>query len=762
VTVLALIACLPSSATDFYVATDGDDASPGTREKPFATLERARSAVRVLIADGLGEDVTVHVGGGVHVLSKPLVLAPKDSGTEKHAITWAGVDGEQAVISGGRRIDGWTKAANGRWMATVPAVKAGEWYFRQLTVNGKRAARARSAFVRLADAKRIGANKQLRYFLGPGKVKAWDRLTDVEAVTLGRWASVRRRIASVDVAAGRVVPADPANIDPHPAIRSGRGVSCFIENALEELDEPGEWYLERDTGLLHYQPRPGEDPEKAVVIAPVLERLVEVRAPRGAVVRNLRFRNLHFRHAGWTLPDRGYLGIQACHYVGGEVWKKLPRPVVEAAVVWTGATGCRIESCTFSRLGGSGLHLEERCAENVVAKSEFFDISGNGIMVGVQGWDPRERRAALVTRNNRVAGNEVRDCGVEFFGAVGIWAGLTQGTRIEGNHVYDLPYTGISVGWRWDPKPTPCKANVIENNHVHHVMRTLVDGGGIYTLGWQPGTVIRANRVHSLRRGPHAEHGGPIYGLYLDQGSKGFHIEDNEVHVPRPLRLNRCQKGWHTWTNNTFSRSRVRPIYDKGIRGQALSCYRSGGGFDVPHSPTLDAPAFTVEAWIKLHDVPENGNKDARRWVVGKNGNEWTDGHCGLVILGARAGGYLNIGGGRDNALGIWSKRQLLDAKAWHHLAMSYDGEMLKIYHNGALCASRKIGKARTLGRGAVRLGDRPDNRKGFALPGLLDEVRWYKRALSDKEIADRHRAPQEAAPEGCTGHWGFNSEKAQ
>ena len=59
-------------------------------------------------------------------------------------------------------------------------------------------------------------------------------------------------------------------------------------------------------------------------------------------------------------------------------------------------------------------------------------------------------------------------------------------------------YTGVSVGWMWNPTPTPCRANLVENNHIHHVMQILSDGGGIYTLGRQPGTVLRGNVIHDV------------------------------------------------------------------------------------------------------------------------------------------------------------------------------------------------------------------------------------------------------------------------
>lgn len=90
---------------------------------------------------------------------------------------------------------------------------------------------------------------------------------------------------------------------------------------------------------------------------------------------------------------------------------------------------------------------------------------------------------------------------------------------------------------------------------------------------------------------------------------------------------------------------------------------------------------------------------------------------------------------------------------------MTYDGQTLKVYHNGELRAQKKVNRERRPGRGHLRLGDRADDRKDYLLPGLIDEVRLYRRALSDEEIKERHRAPAESAPAGCVGYWGFNAE---
>jgi hypothetical protein len=128
---------------------------------------------------------------------------------------------------------------------------------------------------------------------------------------------------------------------------------------------------------------------------------------------------------------------------------------------------------------------------------------------------------------------------------VGVFAGYTEGTRIAHNEICRLPYTGISSGWGWgeedpdcaNPKqpfayktPTPTKDNRIEYNNIHHLMSPLADGGGIYMLGDQPGTVIRGNHVH--------DNAIACGGIYLDEGSGFIEVTGNLVHdVPQFLSL---------------------------------------------------------------------------------------------------------------------------------------------------------------------------------------------------------------------------------
>src|SRR5215831_16233851 len=129
---------------DLFVAQSGRDENPGTAEKPLATLDGARDAIRRLKAKGgLRTGVMVLVRGGTYVLSEPLRFGPEDSGTKEHPVIYAAYPGEKPVLSGGRAIAGWKPGEGKRWVAKLPAGKDGPWRFTQLFVDGKRQTRAR-------------------------------------------------------------------------------------------------------------------------------------------------------------------------------------------------------------------------------------------------------------------------------------------------------------------------------------------------------------------------------------------------------------------------------------------------------------------------------------------------------------------------------------------------------------------------------------------------------------------------------------------
>ncbi len=762
---------------EFYVATDGNDANPGTVRKPFATLARARHAVRDLKKGGLKKDVTVLVRGGMYRLDKPLVFGPEDSGTRDHSITYAAYPGERPVFSGGRRITGWKKGVGRLWTVEVPEVRADKWDFRQLFVNGRRAVRARSPNTGFFRVVKAGPDRRSGFTFREGDIKPWADLRDVEVVFLHDWCTSRVRIGALDQKSNTVKLADPIGglksrwsfingFEPHPRY--------YVENAPELLDAPGEWYLDKQRGVLSYYPRAGEDMAKAEVIAPVLERLLEVRGDAKRPVRNLRFRGLTFAHSEWALPKFGYAAAQAAfHEVRPAHGKPGPRGRVPTAVEFERAVSCRVEGCRFRHLGGSGLSLRKGCHENHIEGNEFFDIAGNGVMVGETGKRPED-----MARENAVSNNLVQRCGALFYGSVGVWVGITEGTVIAHNEIRNLPYTGVSVGWQWNPEPTPCKGNVVEDNHIHHVMQMLSDGGGIYTLGRQPGTVLRGNHIHDI---PANAGRAESNGMFIDEGSSQILIERNVIHAvarssirfhkattntirantlflaPRraPFMFNACRRDAMTFKDNVILPEALRVAKNAKV-GAGLNCDGIASHLAVPHNAKLEPKRLTLEAWVKLSRYPTGADK--RRWIVSKNPSEWEQGHYGLIIENAAVGAYLNIGGGRENCYSVRGTAARLQLDRWHHLAMTYDGTDLKVYLDGVLGGATKVGKPRRPGRGALDIGRRPD---GFVcFQGLIDEVRLYARALTAPEIRPHAGAPGNVkADKALVKHWTFEEQ---
>ena len=119
----------------FYVSPSGSDSNPGSAAKPFATIEKARNTIRDLT---MNQDITVYLYGGRYQLASTVVFNEQDSGRNGCTITYRAVAGERPVLSGGRSVTGWTHEGGGIYRAAVPRLD-----FRQTTVNGKRAVRAR-------------------------------------------------------------------------------------------------------------------------------------------------------------------------------------------------------------------------------------------------------------------------------------------------------------------------------------------------------------------------------------------------------------------------------------------------------------------------------------------------------------------------------------------------------------------------------------------------------------------------------------------
>ncbi len=610
---LTSAASLP--AHEFFVAPSGNDSHAGSQEKPFRSIKRAQTAVRRHVSAGLTNDVTVYLREGTYELEAPLDFGPDDVGTEHHSVTYAAYPEESVTISGGRNISHgtrlelttggeekteasggtivWKQAQDGIWKALIPGVKRGDCFFRQLFVSGRRATRARmpnsdetELKVRDVDITwQEESSHPARFALqfDANSISDWFGIDDVEVVVRREWSLLRKKLESVDAASGWVVLRGPHHRDFQKKdkisfndVRPGR--FAFFENALAFLDRPGEWYLDRATGMLYYHPKAGEDVRNESIVVPMLTgALLAVRGTEEQPVRNLHFQNISFAHTEFPLPPQGVAARQAADY-----WTFNGAKTVDSMFAFEFAENCTIRDCAFKHAGGGGVSLGKGVHRFRFEKNRLFDLGANGIAVDFDVTpllpDKRALAEKLTPRDIRIVDNHIHDIGTVYYGAVGILIKYSADSLVAHNHVHDLPYTGISVGWGWSLNDTPARGNTIEFNHVHHVMKELADGGGIYTLSHQPNTLFRGNLIHDIEWCQYAQ--GPRgNGFFIDQSSRPYHFEHNIVYSTsgNPVRFNVSHENMHTWGENRFNDKKpdaadstwVKAVFQQaGVRGR--------------------------------------------------------------------------------------------------------------------------------------------------------------------------------------------------
>jgi len=551
--VLAAIVLAPSGSVwaedaRFYVAPDGRDAWSGRvaaanadrTDGPFATLGRARDAVRRLLRSR-PQDVVVLLRGGTYRLTETVVFGLEDSPGPEHRVRYEAYPGETPVLTSGVPITKWRKldaalpglpaAARGKvWVGDVSHLRAikerrgvEDWRFYTLYDAGRRLPRARSAgFNPTKRSKdRRGRDQSVLRF-PKGAIKNWPDLRDVEIVIIpcSFWVMNILPLAAVNEAAGVATTTVPGT---YSLTRNGMAdrPSVWVENVVDALDEPGEWALDSAQARVYYWPESGRPGES--VAAPSLTELVRVegridyKGPKDEPVRNLTFRGLTFTQ-GDRFPWHGRSGWGLQHD-----WEMFDRPT--ALVRLRGAESCEIEDCRFTQSGHTAVRLDLHCQRNRVVGNHIDRMGGVGVLLA--GYGPGTKD---VNKGNVVANNYVHHIGEIYWGSAAIFAWQSGGNRIAHNHIHHVPYTGIVVsgriGWdrrgmgecsrtvRWHevedfaakaPRRKPWRlrepylhgrGNVVERNDIHHAMEVLGDGNCIYVSGTGTGNVVRENYCH--------------------------------------------------------------------------------------------------------------------------------------------------------------------------------------------------------------------------------------------------------------------------
>lgn len=517
------------ASADFYISPDGSDAWSGRlaaanaqrADGPFASLERARDAVRGLKQSHL-EDVLVLLRGGRYQLNDTVVFGLEDSGVGDATITYGAYPEETPVFSSGQAITGWRQVDNA--LPELPKSARGKvWVadvsdrFLTLYDSVGRLPRARSGgFIPLKGSSR----NQLHY--PAGRLKNWPNIEDVEIVVRPHhaWIVNILPLASVDEAQQMAHTSLDATYAMNFLHFLKETESCWVENVLEALDEPGEWVLNTQQGKLYLWPR--DDASPTGIMAPCLEELIRVEGaidkagPTDVPVRNLCFRGLTFMHGERYQLTQDDAGLQ-------HDWNMQDKG--NALVRLRGAENCVIEQCHFVQSGSGAIRVDLHGQKNRISGNLIEHMGGSGILLC--GYGPGTKD---VNHSNLVDNNHIHHVGEVYWHSPGIMVWQSGNNRVANNLIHHTPYTALilsgcmthffSKGGSRElgrtirrhevgqlPKNPELEDvrpylhthdNLIEYNEIHHAMEMLGDGNGIYIRGAGAGNAIRRNYIHHL------------------------------------------------------------------------------------------------------------------------------------------------------------------------------------------------------------------------------------------------------------------------
>ncbi len=519
--VTLLITSLQSVAAidaDLFVATSGNDRNSGSADAPFASIQQAQLAVRKLKQQDANRTrpIVVAIRGGTYQLAQPLTFTPDDSGTPQAPVIYCAASDQEVVLSSGVTLTDWQIMPDGKWQTSLPGAPTNHWVFSQLYLNNQRRFRPAwpaSGYLFVADSQSNPPNIAPDGFtFHKGDLPTgWQSLNEKELCIIHNWNMSRFPIISLDHNSAEV---KLSGRTWHPSLNDITTRNWYwVDNVAEAFNQPGQWYLQRNTGTISYIPLPGETPNNSEVVAPRHDSVISLQGDVAASTRveHLIFRGLTLAFNNWNVPTNGYSYAQA------------EAPII-GALTARNASHIRVENCVVRHTGTYGIDFGAGCRDCSVSGCELFDLGAGGVKIGVA-WaeegDPRNYAYSCRVHDSEISyGGRVHPAGV------GVWIGHAASNRVDRNTIHNLYYSGISAGWRWTFGPNPSHHNIIEGNHIHTIGQgVLSDMGGIYMLGEQPGSVERNNMMYNIKR---ARYGG--WGIYFDSGSSHILVENNLVY----------------------------------------------------------------------------------------------------------------------------------------------------------------------------------------------------------------------------------------
>ncbi len=519
---------------ELYVSANGSDKGNGSEKSPFATIEAAKEAVRKLTPNMKG-DIIVNILPGTYPITKPIDFTTEDSGKNGYNIIYKGTDPEnKPLLTGGKKIDGWQKHNDKIWKAKVSDDIE---MVRQMYINEFPARIARSKYqyrgTRAWDDNMTEFDQD-GFYVPKKNFPVLTNTDDAEVIFQMMWELNYFPLKEIEDAGsewlvkydqpyfGRYLVGSADHSTPTA------GIAVWLSNAPELMDEPGEFWYDKDEKTVYYYAFPEEDMETAEVYTPVTYGLMTATGKsKTEKVENIAFDNLDIRHGSWNEVATGGL------FVGqGDIRidPTLDNPQAQetwqqgrmfAQIEMNFADNISVTNCVFANHGSSVLAMRNCVTNSRIDGNIFRDIAGSAVVIGDIKYTDGVHTVEDISRNISVKNNVIRRVGHDYMGSIGIMILYANSIDAMHNDIRYVPYTGISIGWGWGSaisNTLRSGEHMIANNRIDRNGQAVYDGGAIYTLSSMKGMYIQGNYMsNSLDSG----------GIYFDQGSQNIVARDN-------------------------------------------------------------------------------------------------------------------------------------------------------------------------------------------------------------------------------------------
>ncbi len=515
-----------SPSNTYYVSPDGSDLNAGTAEAPFRSLYYVKD-VLTRYKDEVSGDITIVLGGGYYRLLKPLNMTQEQlRKADGGAIIFRAAEGEEPILSGGLQVSGWTKTEvngiNGIYKTRIVDLP----YIREFYAGNQ--AQTRASY---------GKPVEWAWNSDRSGIKLYDidlstiaNMEDVELVWPVSWKVF---ILQAESYKGRelylenktwnefvdmidLMVSQGESEEFYPTTR----YPVYLNGDISFLDEPGEWYYHEATGELYYYPAEGVDMETTEFFVPVVEQMISLTGGEDEKLQNVTFEGITFRHGAWNESSRQGLIINQAQNkmtikrsgITGKV--KVGYEQYEACITVTNADNINFKGCIFENMAATALSLYSGIQNSSVVGCIFRQSADGGLVLSNN--NASETTPLTICKNNLISNNVFRQTGLYYWNSPALTMYYADSTTISHNDIYDVPYSGMSIGWGWywTPNSTTSRNTVVEYNRIGKFLQYCRDGGGIYTLGQQPDSTVRYNYIFDQYNA--------YGGLYHDEGSAYF------------------------------------------------------------------------------------------------------------------------------------------------------------------------------------------------------------------------------------------------